>query len=201
MKSRGKERGQIFQVWYGWHPGHWLHMKNFKITQELRFVTLRTQVRSASLSEPDSKEMECSPWDNHGKPVTEGGPGSLQTWAYSKSISIYFAKGMSLEYDILGTHEERVVVNWLESELFLSVWNAGLLHQYWSACLRLISEQCWALYCSKTLKVMTIWLQDYLYLMLYLNIMVSLPDVDWKKLFRTFPRFSYKKSEEEEKEK
>ena len=37
--------------------------------------------------------------------------------------------------------------------------------------------------------------------MLYLNIMVSLPDVDWKKLFRTFPRFSYKKSEEEEKEK
>lgn len=61
MKSKGKERGQIFQVWYGWHPGHWLHMKNFKITQELRFVTLRTQVRSASLSEPDSKEMECPP--------------------------------------------------------------------------------------------------------------------------------------------
>lgn len=93
MKSKGKERGQIFQVWYGWHPGHWLHMKNFKITQELRFVTLRTQVRSASLSEPDSKEMECPPWDNHGKPVIEGGPGRLQTWAYSKSISIYFAKG------------------------------------------------------------------------------------------------------------
>lgn len=41
-------------------------MKNFKVIQELRFVTLGIQVRSAYLNKPDCKAMDCPPSENCG---------------------------------------------------------------------------------------------------------------------------------------
>lgn len=41
-------------------------MKNFKVIKELRFVTLRTQVKSAYLIKPDCKAMDYPPSENCG---------------------------------------------------------------------------------------------------------------------------------------
>lgn len=135
MKTMGKERRQIFHVWYGWQPGEWRRMKNFKITWELKFVTLRTRVRSAHLSEPDSRAMDCPPSENCGNLWWKMGQWTFSHWAYSKPINGYFAEGTSLEHCPILGQQEKTVVDWLESKLSLSAWDAELCHRLWTACL------------------------------------------------------------------